>query len=790
MALINTALNRPSRKCHFLLWLFFGAAIYSSTAQAGRFSEVELSIERPGLLQELTAHGLAADHFRKTGHSTIALILSRDERDVLERLGISYELLIPDMQAHYERMLQGPAGRRAGNCGLAHFDNGSMGGYHTFEEAAAHLQAMQEEFPDIVELAEIGASIEGRPIYAVKISDNVMIDESAAEGVVYFDALHHAREPISMESVLYYMWWLLENYGADAEATYLVDKREMYFVPVVNPDGYVYNQQIAPNGGGLWRKNRRDVGNGCYGIDLNRNYPVGWGLGSGSSNDPCTETYRGMEPFSEPETQAVRNLMGAIRPAIAFSCHTFGDTFLSPYGYADTLVEYETYAEFSSEFIPYTYVGYGTTARMLGYTSSGTTRDYLHSEGTYAWTPEIGHDFWEPASAICERVQEFMPAMKYLSWVSGSFARFQSFESHNGQIWQGDTIKMGVRVKNRGLAFSAADVVVTLESLQPGIVPLSNSINYGDIHPRSFKDNGGEFFTFLVQDEVEAGELLAFEIIISQDGQESHRRQIFLTAGLRTELFSDDFESGAGNWAPGSQPGWDTTFMDSHSGLRSLADSRYGNYPPNANSSVFTIGDIDLSNATYPQLEFNAKWSLEGNNDYVLIQANDGSGFDELEGLNSIYSDGRPRYLHNRHWVQEFVNLSAYIGQPSVFFRYTLRTDGGIHSDGFYVDDFKVVDYTEPPISHTTAPGAAGLKMSVAPNPGRGVANLDIDSPVASPAMLSFFSASGQLLWREEQRLARGNNRFPLNLSSLRPGLYWLKLSTASGVQVAQIVVL
>ncbi|MBQ0741152.1 peptidase M14, partial [Aquimarina celericrescens] len=80
-----------------------------------------------------------------------------------------------------------------------------------------------------------------------------------------FTSLHHAREPIALSQNLFYMWYLLENYNSNPEIKTLVDNTELYFIPIVNPDGYIYNQQTNPNGGGYWRKNRRNNG-GSYGI--------------------------------------------------------------------------------------------------------------------------------------------------------------------------------------------------------------------------------------------------------------------------------------------------------------------------------------------------------------------------------------------------------------------------------------------------------------------------------------------------------------------------------------------
>ena len=115
-------------------------------------------------------------------------------------------------------------------------------------------------YPNLITAKDsIGASVQGRTIWAVKISDNPDVDEDEPE--IFYNSLIHANEVAGMMSVIYFMYYLLENYGSDAEVTYLVNNREFYFIPVINPDGNTYNQQISPNGGGMWRKNLRDNNN-------------------------------------------------------------------------------------------------------------------------------------------------------------------------------------------------------------------------------------------------------------------------------------------------------------------------------------------------------------------------------------------------------------------------------------------------------------------------------------------------------------------------------------------------
>ena len=128
-----------------------------------------------------------------------------------------------------------------------------MGGYYTFSEIEEHLNNIANEYSDLVQLNIIGNTLQGRNIYSVKISDNASIDENEPE--VLYTGLHHSREPMSYMNLFYYMYWLLENYNIDPLANHIVNNRELWFIPAINPDGLVYNQSIAPNGGGMQRKN-------------------------------------------------------------------------------------------------------------------------------------------------------------------------------------------------------------------------------------------------------------------------------------------------------------------------------------------------------------------------------------------------------------------------------------------------------------------------------------------------------------------------------------------------------
>ncbi|HAP36566.1 MAG TPA: peptidase M14, partial [Bacteroidetes bacterium] len=225
-----------------------------------RYSQVQIPVATTVELQRIADLGIAVDHFDGKIGGNISVFLSASELQQLDKAGITYTVQIQDWQKFYNerQLLESHRSTKIASNVPKYFRYGSMGGFLVYDEIIQQLDSMKLLFPNLITTKEtLGASIEGREIFSVKISDNPEMDEPSEPEVLY-TALHHAREPQGMMTVIYYMWWLLENYGKDPEATYLVNNRQMWFVPVVNPDGYVYNQTVSSNGGGGWRKNRRD----------------------------------------------------------------------------------------------------------------------------------------------------------------------------------------------------------------------------------------------------------------------------------------------------------------------------------------------------------------------------------------------------------------------------------------------------------------------------------------------------------------------------------------------------
>jgi hypothetical protein len=210
--------------------------------------------------------------------------------------------------------------------------------YHTWNDVEAELSALEEAHPDIIMRHRIGTSWEGRPIWAVEVTDHVGTDEG--EPAILVQALQHSDERIAGEVLFIYLTFLAEHYGSDPRVTRIVNAGEIWFVPVVNPDGLAFTENGNPD----WRRNRRSNGDGTYGVDLNRNYegalngdPAGaWGQ-VGASHSTHQETYCGPGFFSEPESRAIRDLVVAHGFRGSLNYHSKGESVGWPWGYTTSL---------------------------------------------------------------------------------------------------------------------------------------------------------------------------------------------------------------------------------------------------------------------------------------------------------------------------------------------------------------------------------------------------------------------------------------------------------------------
>ncbi len=204
-------------------------------------------------------------------------------------------------------------------------------GYATPAQITAFLQNAAAAYPSICTLHNLtaeygftGGTFEGRPILGLKISDNPTVNED--EPNVLFVACHHARELNTCEVVMDHINRILTGYGTNPQITGWVDNHEIWMVPVWNPDGHAY----VWSSNNMWRKNRRNFGNGI-GVDLNRNYALGWNGGCPGSTSLSNETYRGPSAVSEIESQVMTNFATDRHFAKLIDFHSYGREVLYTY---------------------------------------------------------------------------------------------------------------------------------------------------------------------------------------------------------------------------------------------------------------------------------------------------------------------------------------------------------------------------------------------------------------------------------------------------------------------------
>lgn len=326
--------------------------------------------------------------------------------------GLPYEVLVDDLQARADEE-------------RARLANPSpdAGWFDDFKDLAA-IEARMDELaalrPDLAQTFVVGNSLEGRPIRGIRITSSA--GGGRRKRGMLFASTQHAREWIAPMVTMYLADALVTRYDTDLAVRRVVDQLEFFIVPVVNVDGYVYTW--PPTAVRYWRKNRRP--GSCYGVDLNRNWGYEW-VGGGSSTNPCSETYRGTAPFSEPETAALRDFVQA-RPGIRYvhDMHSYGRYLLQPWGFTPALPPGHATFDFLGQTMQriiqavhgMTYV-HGPTYTTL-YPVNGDLSDWAWgAEHAYSFVFELrGNDFVLPPSEIIPNSEEILPAALWLAnWI-------------------------------------------------------------------------------------------------------------------------------------------------------------------------------------------------------------------------------------------------------------------------------------------------------------------------------------------------------------------------------------
>jgi hypothetical protein len=348
-------------------------------------------------LQELVNQGydVTPVDFSLEG-AEVALVLSSGERRVLEAKGVELTLQ------------SNPREGRDQQADVAATSIFGWDVYRSYDEPGGiedQLQAIaaNPQNRGFVKLYDIGNTIEGRDIWAVRMTQGVAGLRLGKRPAVLYQGTTHAREWISTEVAMRLLeWFVAERRAENPDVVDILETRELWFVPVVNPDGYEFTFTTER----LWRKNLRDNDdngtiNNADGVDLNRNYPEHWGWeDERSSSVPSNETYRGETPGSEPETKSSMGLVQDMADfKFAISYHSFGQLLLYPQGWQTLTMTADDpiYVALTGTDDDPAVAGFNPGVSADLYTTNGEFTDWAHAEqGVLGWTPELSQGC-EPA---------------------------------------------------------------------------------------------------------------------------------------------------------------------------------------------------------------------------------------------------------------------------------------------------------------------------------------------------------------------------------------------------------
>ncbi|MBX2817998.1 MAG: immune inhibitor A [Saprospiraceae bacterium] len=740
----------------------------------------------------LSSLGLALDHTTKT-LDDVQGSFSHFELSTAIQHGYQVDTLSVSAERYY-RDLKSNAARSRTDCPdlsqifeyerPANFRFGTMKGHPTYDQMMEQLVSMHALYPHLISApTPIGSfkTFEGRSIYSLSMSDNPMADEGEPE--ILYTALHHAREPISMTQMLYFMWYMLENYDKDARIREIINETKLVFVPCLNPDGYLYNERTNPTGGGLWRKNRRVLENGHVGVDLNRNYGHKWGLDNlGSSPNPQSETYRGAAPFSEPETQAIRALAEGHDFRLALNYHAWGNFLIYPLGYTNEPAEdLEIFQNIGDLLTRENRFVHGTGFETVAYFTNGDSDDWMYLDNDVkrsilSFTPEIGgenHGFWPPTGEVellCKGVLNQNINAAFFLLNSGALV---------------DESPMFLTDREGTFPFRLTKFGFEEVGLQITIDGISDNIQF---------DQRSKFYIL----DLFAVEQDQFEYQLDSDIQDGEEIWLSYTIDNGTYAYSDtirkfyrepDFlisnDGTMQSWkSTGFSANWGVVDHTYYSPPTSLTDSPLGNYFPLSSNDLVYDDVLDLTGADSAVLYFQARWDIQPIMDYMTVEVS-ASGDDFVPQCGIYTRPGGPRQLEGApvysgrqlSWVPERIDLSEYIGRQ-VRLRFSMNAMSNDSRDGIYIDDIRLLLYNEGIISSSQFIDPAEFSISAFPNPASDLLRIQtqMENRAQVPSLVAIYDAMGRLharhAWQDE---------IELPTAAWPSGYYFLQVIWADG---------
>ena len=773
------------------------------------FYKIKINYSNQEELVKLINNGVNIDHgFHKKNHFYIS-DFSENEFQKIKSLAFDYEVLIEDVTQFYQKRNKSKSNSKSNefctseNDGYQTPENydfkdgDDFGGFYTYDEMLGELDDMHNQFPNLIservdikdenynESPHIHETYEGRFLQLVKISDNPNTSEE--EPQILYTALHHAREPASMQQLIYFMWYLLENYESNNSIKQIIDSSELFFVPCVNPDGYIYNETSEPNGGGMWRKNRRDN----HGVDNNRNYSYidensneVWNT-SGTSNNPNNNTYAGDGPFSEAENRAVRFLVESKNFKLALNNHTYGNLLLYPYGYDynQPTEDNEIFEFISSELIVEN--NYDNIISADLYPAAGDSDDFMYGMLTtesnqtrdkiFAMTPEIGSSFWPQSSTIEDICKGMINLNLTAAKMIGNYASLKDYTNNFilSENFQTDFSlqRLGI-IDNGNFSISILPVSSNIESTSSTIN--INSLEIGEIVYDSFEIS--------LNQSINIGDEIIFKYVLN-NGLFEEETLVTKIYGEPQIIYEDESDNYYNYWSDNSE--WSNTDEEYLSPQTSITDSPYSNYSNNSEEIIELLNSVDLSGFSYAEINFDAKWNIESGYDYVQLEISSDGGDSWFPQCGKYTSKGiethdyaldEPLYDGNQsEWVNESILLTDYIDQQ-ISIRFKLYTDGGLRRDGFYYDNFKIKGLS----GNLNFTDITEISSKLYPNPVENLINIQSENIITK---VEVYDVLGKIILKNSD-----TNILIIQLPFLNSGIYLIKLYSNKSVENHRII--
>ena len=758
-----------------------------------KYSQVRIYATTRAEFQKIENQGLFFDGGRNKPGQYFETWLSESEIKMLKKSGVSYDITIDDWQSHYEKMQKqnyvSPDIMQTDAYTIYHSIYGTMGGHLKWEEAIAKLDSMRQQYPTLVSVKwSIGNSYENRAMWTIRVTKNP--DAPTGRPEVWLNGVTHAREPMGMMNVFYYIYWLLENYNIDPVATYILNNREIYFTPFINPDGYYYNQTTNPNGGGMWRKNRKPQGT-ATGTDLNRNFGT-WNFwnstNGGSSTSQSSDTYRGPYPFSEPETQVFKNFFNSRNFKVALDYHTYGNYLIKPYAWCDPTPTPDDaiFNEYGNDIVADNHFSFGTPYQTVNYYVRGGDLDWCysndstgHSDHRFVMTPEVGTSgFYATQAQIIPYSQMCMYMNIYMTMAAGPFVGIKSETLNKATYVQGESGTFKVVYRNKGLS-NAVNVKV---ELIPQTTYLTIPVQvFTKPSLNSFVSDSATFNFTIGATCPNNGVVKARLKLKQNDTVTVYDKMINIFVGTGYTILRDSAENGTANFP--TMTNWSIVTNKYLSPTHSFKGAC-------TNSGVNQMISVPLNVSTYPSvyLSWYQKYALEAGYDYgfVDVSSNNGSTWSRLATFN-----GKDSAM----WKLQSFDITPYVsGSSNMLVRFRDSCDSNTNWDGWYVDNINVTAYQIVPTdiggNLSGMPTRFELSQNY-PNPFNPSTQIKFSVPKEGFVNIKVFDVLG----REVRTLVNevkkpGYYSVDFDGASLSSGFYFYRMETSSYVETKKMMLL